>query len=178
MIAGRAASLPAVDREPAAAHGDPIGGDSATRWFLGRRAVANTSGCRAAVLRTGGSPPRARGTPAHERGERPAQAPEFRDPVATPVDCQVFPRSRLSVELAARIDLRPSCPAADPRRTPPGSRPFRRRQPADSAPSPNRLLPKQIERCLLWQRTMRICRDFYRSDGTRTRDLRRDRPVR
>ena len=31
--------------------------------------------------------------------------------------------------------------------------------------------------CLLWQRNMRICRDLYGSDGTRTRDLRRDRPA-
>ena len=31
--------------------------------------------------------------------------------------------------------------------------------------------------CLRWQRNMRMCREFYGSDGTRTRDLRRDRPV-
>jgi hypothetical protein len=39
------------------------------------------------------------------------------------------------------------------------------------------LLPAIPEARLTRQQKLPICRDFYGSDGTRTRDLRRDRPV-
>jgi hypothetical protein len=40
-----------------------------------------------------------------------------------------------------------------------------------------RLLPAIALACLTRQQKLPICRDFYGSDGTRTRDLRRDRPA-